>query len=356
VDVVTPTGDFIARGIYNSKSRIRVRLYTWAVEEPLDESFWRRRLERAVALRRQLGYDDPRAATRLVYSEADRLSGLIVDRYGDDLVVQITALATDIRRELLLSLLQELMPTGRILVRINPGAAQAEGLSPCDEWVKGSPQSEPTVFVEHGLEYAVRLDEGQKTGAYLDQRENHRAAAAYVAGRKTLDVCCYGGAFALCAARWGGASEVLGIDSSARAVEAAQENARRNGIANVRFQAAHFFDALQQMRDAGERFGAVILDPPRFAGSRREIDSALRAYHRLNRLAVEILEPRGILVTCSCSGHVTREALGDMLRGVGQRTRRDIQVLEARGAAPDHPVLLSCPETEYLKCLICRVD
>jgi 23S rRNA (cytosine1962-C5)-methyltransferase len=291
----------------------------------------------------------------LVFSEADGLSGLIVDRYRDHLVVQVAALAMATRRDLLVRLLAELLAPRGIMVRSDRKIARAEGMEPHDGLAWGEPLDPLTTVRENGISYRIDLGEGQKTGCYLDQRENRRAAAGYLGGRRVLDVCCYIGGFSLAAARLGPAREVLGIDSSERAIQQARTNARENGLENARFETGECFETLQTMAARGERFGGVILDPPRFAGSARSIDQALRAYHRLNRLAVELLEPGGILVTCSCSGRVTREDFRRMLSGVAQKTRRDLQILEQRGASPDHPVRISCPETEYLKCFICRV-
>ena len=169
-----------------------------------------------------------------------------------------------------------------------------------------------------------------------------------------MDVCCYVGGFALAAAKIGGAREVLGIDSSEKAVLQARDHAAANQLPNVTFEVGECFRTLEQKVAAGEKFGGVILDPPRFAASRDTVDQALRAYHRLNRLAVDLLEPGGILVTCSCSGRVSREQFLKMLSGVSQKTGRDLQILEQRGPAPDHPVRISCPETDYLKCFVCR--
>ena len=213
----------------------------------------------------------------------------------------------------------------------------------------------PLTIVDGGLRYQVDLAGGQKTGFYLDQRENRKAAAAYFRDCRVLDMFCYSGGFALCASALGGARDVLGVDASRRAVALAQSNAQLNGLANVRFEAGDCFQRMESLRSAGEKFGGLVLDPPRFAHSRRSLDDALRAYHHLNRLGVELLEPGGILVTCSCSGHVTREDFFDMLLGVAQQTGRELQILEQRGAAPDHPIAATCPESEYLKCFICRV-
>jgi len=354
VDLVTAEGGWVARGIYNGQSHIRVRLYTWNRHEPLDVAFWRTRLAAAFDLRRTLGYDDPQGAARLVFSEGDGLSGLIVDRYGPYLVVQMAALAMQARRATLVELLAELAEPHGIIVRTDRKIAQAEGIAAQDGLAWGQPPAAETLVREHGLAYHVDLGEGQKTGYYLDQRENRRVAAGYLRGRRVLDMFCYVGGFALAAARLGPAAEVLGVDSSQKAIDAARRNAAINGLDHVRFETGESFDVLESLRQSGRRFDGVILDPPRFAGSRASVDQALRAYHRLNRLGVELLEPGGILITCSCSGRVSREEFRRVLHGVSQKTRRDLQIIEQRGAAGDHPVATACPESEYLKCFVCR--
>jgi len=354
-DLVTDTGRWIARGIYNSRSRIRLRLYSWDPEVSLDDDLWRARIEGAVALRHSLGYDDPQGAARLIYSEADLLSGLIVDRYAGHLVVQPTSLAMALRLESIIPLLVEAVRPTSISVKADGSIARTEGIEVPQGLRWGEAPTDAVTIVEHGLKYSLPWGEGQKTGFYLDQRENRREAARFMAGRRVLDVCCYTGGFSLTAAALGSAQNVVGIDASQRAVDQATANAALNGVSNVQFQVGDAFETLQQLRDQGERYGAVILDPPRFARKRSGIDEALRAYHRLNRQAIEVLEPDGILVTCSCSGNVTGDDFFAMLFGVGQKTHREIQVLAERGAAPDHPVSVACPENEYLKCFICRV-
>jgi 23S rRNA (cytosine1962-C5)-methyltransferase len=356
VEVAGPNGKFMARGVYNGQSHVRVRLYTWRESEPLDEAFWRTRLRHSIDLRQTLGYVGSDSATRLVFSEADGLSGLIVDRYGDWLVVQVAALAIHQRLELILRLLIELLPVRGIVVRTDAKIAQAEGLPVRDELAWGEPPPADMLVYEHGLQYAIDLISGQKTGLYLDQRENRRVAAGYMGGRRVLDVCCYVGGFSLAAAKLGQAAEVLGIDSSAKAVEQARRNAAANKVTVATFQTGECFETLEQLAQTQQRFDAIVLDPPRFANSRQAIDQALRAYFRLNRLAVDLLNPGGILVTCSCSGRVSREEFQQMLAGVSQKSGRDLQLLEARGPAPDHPVRLACPETDYLKCFILRAS
>ena len=355
VDLLTDNGKFVARGLYNAHSRIRVRLYSWSASDRLDQEFWRARIERAVEHRRRLGYDAADGAARLVYSEADGLSGLIVDRYGPYLVVQATALAMQLRVDEMLPLLAEASGARGIVVRADRALAKLEGLSVEEERTWGELPDGPAFIQEHGLRYGVELGLGQKTGFYLDQRENRHAAARYARGARVLDVFCYTGGFSLAAAKLGGASEVLGIDASEKAVATARAGAELNSINNVRFEAADGFDALDELVRRRERFDMVILDPPKFTRTRRSLEDALRAYHRINRLGASLLPPGGILVTCSCSGNVSREDFLHMLAGVAQQLGREIQILEQRGAAPDHPTSATCLETEYLKCFICRV-
>ncbi|MEZ6109918.1 MAG: class I SAM-dependent rRNA methyltransferase [Pirellulaceae bacterium] len=355
VDLHNDKGKFIARGIYNSRSRIRVRLYTWDVGEPLDDRFWRSRLESAARLRKTLGYDDRSAAARVVYSEADGLSGLIVDRYGDYLVAQVNSLAIAHRQATLVPMLAEVFRPRGILVRSEAGVAKSEGLEVEDGLAWGEAPDGPVFINENGLRFGVDLSAGQKTGYYLDQVENRRAAAAYMKGRRVLDLFCYAGGFSLLAATAGGAREVIGVDSSERALAMARANAELNGVSNVRFVEGDCFRTMDELLDDREKFDAIVLDPPKFTRSRQTVDEALRAYHRLNRVAVDLLQPEGILVTCSCSGNVTRDDFLMMLSGVAQKTGRMIQVLDQRGASADHPIATNCLETEYLKCFICRV-
>jgi 23S rRNA (cytosine1962-C5)-methyltransferase len=355
VDLLSDKQKFVARGVFNSRSRISVRLYTWNASEALDEVFWRRRLESAIQLRRQLGYDDPRGAARLVFSEGDGLSGLIVDRYADFLAVQVTALAMAKRLPQLAPMLVELTGVQGVMIRTERGVSRTEGIELRDGPYWGHAPEGPLLIVDHGLTYELDLAEGQKTGFYLDQCENRAAAARYLQDRRVLDMFCYSGGFAMAASALGGAREVLGIDTSQRAVTLAAANADRNGLKNVHFQCGDGFQTMELLIETGQKFGGVVLDPPKFARKRSAVDEALRAYHWLNRLAVTLLEPGGILVTCSCSGHVDREDFLYMLVGVAQQTGREIQVLEQRGASPDHPVSAACLESEYLKCFICRV-
>lgn len=349
-------GQFIARGLYNPDSNLRVRLYTWDAARPLDAEFWSARLDDALRLRTRLFGDAPEARScRLVFSEGDGLSGLTVDRYDDWLLVQITSRALFDRRQLLVELLQSKLSSRGIWLRTEKGIREAEGLPQEDGLIAGEPPPRPLFVHEHGLRFGVDVIEGQKTGFYFDQRDNRRAAARYLTGRRVLDLFCYTGGFSVAAAR-AGAGEVLGVDSSAAAISLAEENAQLNEVrGRVRFERADVRQKLAALGDAGERFDAVILDPPKLARHRKGIDAALTAYVGMNREALGILVDDGLLVSCSCSGLVSQEAFFGAIARAALQAGRRVQVLEQRGQASDHPVHVHCPETGYLKCFICRV-
>lgn len=356
VDLVSDNERFIARGIINRNSQLTVRLYSWQGDRPLDDSFWREQIAGAVQLRRDIGYDATSGAARLVFGEADGLSGLVVDRYLDHLVLQVNSLATAAYLpEIADALRQEVRPRS-LIIRSEANVAKLEGVNPVQGLLWGSAADGPIIVEEHGLRYGVDLLTGQKTGFYLDQRENRKVAASYLGGRRVLDVFCYTGGFSLAASKLGGASEVLGIDTSDKAIVMARANAELNGLNNVHFRQQDGFDALHALQQQGQKFDAVILDPPKFTRTRQSLKTALQAYHRINRLAVELLNPGGILITCSCSGNVGREDFLMMLSGVVEKTKRSLRVLEQRGPSPDHPVSPTCLDSEYLKCFICRVD
>ena len=357
VDVVAADGTFVARGLYNAQSQIRVRLYTWDAAERIDERFFAERIDRALAVRRSLGLMAPEGGCRLIFSEGDGLSGLVVDRYRDLLSVQLTSLALATRRDLLLDLLEERLRPRGFLLRTEKGVLEEEGLEARDGVLRGEAPEEPLPVVENGLSFLVDLRTGQKTGYFLDQRDNRVAVAALAGGRRVADVFCYTGGFTLPCLRAGAAS-VVGVDVSAHALELAAANARANGLddGRVHFEASDAFKWLEARAAAGERFDMVILDPPRFARSSRGVSGALRGYRRLNELAVRCLVPGGVLVTCSCTGRVSREQFTGVLADVETLTGRRIRIVESRGQAGDHPVSPTCPETAYLKCVVCDVE
>jgi 23S rRNA (cytosine1962-C5)-methyltransferase len=301
-----------------------------------------------------LQYAGPGKACRLVFSESDGLSGLIVDAYDHWLVVQFTSLGLAQRREMIADCLEELIRPEGIYLRTERGIGQMEGLELQDGLLRGTVPSEPILIEEAGLRFQAHLTEGQKTGFYLDQRYNRGAVAPYCTGRRVLDGFCYTGGFGLHAAR-AGASEVIGVDVSEPALALARENARLNGLGAISFFRQDVFSYLNQQVQAGEHFGVVILDPPKFARSKSAIEEALRGYRRLQTLTLRLLEPDGIFVMCCCSGLISMNMLEELLAQIATEGRREVQILEPRGQSPDHPVLATCPETNYLKCLICRV-
>jgi len=387
VAVTNRSGDWIGRGFYNSRSQIRVRLFSWDRDETIDEAFWRRRLAAAIDLRhRVLGLTDPDGACRLVYSDSDGFPGLVVDRYGGHLVIDWGSLALYERRSMILGLLAEaLEPTG-ILSRCDSDVSEKEGIPPGVEWVHGAPAPTPLTVRLGEVRMLVDLEGGQKTGLYLDQRENHAAVLAHghtggsdvssklapkaappapvclplrgvawrLAGMRVLDGFCYVGGFGLAAAA-AGAAEVIGFDTSEPAIRLANEAARLNGLTKARFAVGDVFGELRRLRAAGETFDAVILDPPRFAASRAALPRAARGYKDINLVAMQVLKPGGLLVTCSCSQHVSSKQFLDILNKAAKDVARTVQVIERRGQAADHPVLASCPETAYLKCFVCVV-
>ncbi len=346
-------GVFIARGLWNPDSLIRGRLYAWD-DQPLDDAFFRARIERAVDLRRQLPGADATNARRIVYSEGDGLSGLIADQYDRWLVVQITSRALWDRSAALLATLLDVTGCLGGLCRFDAAVAQREGVTDAPGLTVGTMPAGPIEVDEGGARFLLHMGEGQKTGFYLDQSVNRRAVAAYATGRRVLDLYCYSGGFGVHALR-AGARSVLGVDSSERAIALARDNAELNHLANVEFRVDDVGRACRQLQSEGRRFDLVICDPPKFARSARDLDAALKAYVRVNRAAVGVLEPGGVLVSCSCSGQVDPLIFRNLLGQVGALCGRVIQVLEMRGQAPDHPVAAACPETEYLKCAICRV-
>lgn len=350
-------GQFVAQGLYNPNSNIRVRLYSWKESEALDRSFWQTRVESAVRLRQKLFQDTPTSqACRVIYSESDGLSGMTVDRYDDWLVLQWTSAALARRREELLEILQQAISPRGIWLRTERGIGELEGLTLEDGLIAGEPPPRPLFIKENGLQFGVDLQEGQKTGFYFDQRENRSALTRYLHGGRVLDVCCYTGGFALTAASSGKCRHVTAIDSSQAALDMARHNAELNGLADrITFENSDAFEALEQLAADKARFDAVILDPPKLARTRGGLERALKAYIRLNRLALEVLNPDGILLTCSCSGHVSREDFQQVLARAALESGRTLQILEERGQAPDHPVSVHCLETAYLKCSLCRV-
>jgi 23S rRNA (cytosine1962-C5)-methyltransferase len=357
VELWSANQEFIAHGLWNPNSTIRLRLYSWDKHLPVGDELLTRRIDEAVRLRRaQFQLDHPHAGCRLIFSEGDELSGLTVDVYGRFLLVQFTSLALYQYKPQIVNALQAACQPEGIWLRTEKGMREAEGLEAVDGLIAGSAPPRPLFIEEHGIRYGVDVQQGQKTGCYLDQRDNRLAASRYMNGRHLLDAFCFSGGFGIMAAKQGGAASVVGIDSSASALELAAANAQLNGVAErCQYRCSDVRAELERMAEQGTRFQAIILDPPRMARTRGGVSRAIKGYQRLNQLALDVLEPEGILVTCSCSGLVSRAEFRDMIGDAARASKRRIQILEQHGQPADHPVSATCPETEYLKMLICRV-
>lgn len=351
VDVETSAGEFVGRGYFNRQSQIQVRLLTQR-REPIDADFFTRRIKEALTLRERLF--PGRSSYRLVYSEGDRLPGLIADRYGDVLVLQLLTAGMERLRDPVLAALIELVRPGYVLARNDAPVRRLEGL-PQERVELFGKRPEGVVIDSHGLRFELDIWSGQKTGFFLDQAENYAALREYAPGARVLDACCYTGAWGLHAARFG-AKQVLGLDSSAPAVAQANKNATANGLADrCRFETADLFTALRELGGRAEQFDLVILDPPAFAKSKEKLAEALRGYREINRQALRLLVPGGVLVSCSCSYQVGREAFLEMLQIAARDARRAVRLLEFRGQSRDHPVLVAAPEGGYLKCAVLEV-
>jgi 23S rRNA (cytosine1962-C5)-methyltransferase len=343
--VTDSRGRFLGQALLSRASQIALRFLTRR-EEPVDRAWFGQRLARAVAYRERALHG--RDAVRLVFGEADGLPGLVADRYGSHIVMQFLSWGMDALSADLADALRKLVAPESILARNDPAVRGLEGLPRGVAQLHGE-TPETVVFHEGTLEFTADLRRGQKTGAFLDQYENHLAAGRLARGR-VLDAFTYAGGFALAAA--GRAAEVLAIDSSAEALRIARGHAERNGLTNVTFREANAFDVLKEEDKRGERYDMVVLDPPAFAKNKRELEGALRGYKEINLRAMKILNPGGILVTCSCSYHLTEALMDEMLAAAAADAHRSFRVLERRRQAPDHPVLLGFPESLYLKCQI----
>lgn len=350
--VFSARGDCLGTAYYNPHSLIAGRLLSRRQEAIDTVEFFRERLAAAIDYRRRL-YGEL-ATLRLVHGEGDGLPGLVVDRYGEVLSIQLLTLGMERRREPILQALRELLAPAAIVGRNDVAVRELEGLPQQVELLYG--ELPPEVLVdEHGLRFRVDVTGGQKTGHFLDQKENHLALRGRVAGERVLDLFCYSGSWSLHAAHFG-AREVIGVDISAGALALAEENARRNELQSTcSFVRADGFDLLRDWSRSGERFGTVVLDPPAFVKSKKKLAEAIRGYLTINRRAMELVAPGGTLFTCSCSHHLQREDFLDLLRQAAVQAGRNARLLELRGQAFDHPVLLACPETDYLKCAVLQL-
>lgn len=347
VRVLAPRGRPAGFALFSDASEITLRMISTR-DEIVDEGFFRRRLETAMAFRTSL--DIEATACRLVHGEADLLPSLIVDRYGPYLVVQALSQGVDRLMPLFTRMLVELAAPQGILARNDPRVRLLEGLDRRVDVLFGT-VPESILVTDAGIELDVDPWKGQKTGLFLDQRENRMAAAVYASGR-LLDCFTYDGAFALQLARR--CSSVLAIDISADAIQRVQRNAARNRLDQIETRTANVFDALRELERAGERFDTIVLDPPAFAKNRASVPKALAGYKEINLRALKLLASGGYLVTCSCSYNVSESEFGLVLQEAAADARVQVTVVEKRMQARDHPVLLAVPETYYLKCFILR--
>jgi 23S rRNA (cytosine1962-C5)-methyltransferase len=356
VTVRDAEGTFLARGYINRHSQIAVRLLTWDEGETVDETLWFRRIREAVDRRSALAADPQTTAYRLIHAEADRLPGLIVDRYGDFLVVQCLTLGIAQRKQLILNALVEVTSPAGVLERSDVDVREAEGLAPTVGLLWGMAPPPELEILENGLRFLVDLKEGQKTGFYLDQRQNRQVLTQYARGRRTLDAFAYTGAFGVYAIHAGSGS-VTYLDGSGEALALAERNAALNGLSRSQdsYQRGDVFQVLRQYRDRGHTFDLIILDPPKFAPTRHYVSKASRAYKDINLLAIKLLSPGGILFTFSCSGGVDAALFQKIVFGASLDAERDVQIIEQLSQGPDHPILLSFPESAYLKGFVCRV-
>jgi 23S rRNA (cytosine1962-C5)-methyltransferase len=349
VRVTDQRGKTLGTALYSSSSQIALRTLS---HDPVPDlpALLRRRISDALAYREKFIRDTD--AYRLIFSEADLLPGLIVDRYNDILSLQILTQAIDAKpiRETVISELVSRLNPASVVERVDPRVRQLETLPPRSSGLVHGDKT-ATNFTMNGVQFYFDALEGQKTGAFLDQRENYAAAAQYAHGR-ALDIFCYQGGFALHLAKI--CDEVSGVDSSRPALEVADQNATLNGL-EIEWIEANAFDLLKDYSASNHLYDTIVLDPPAFAKSKRDLESALRGYKELNLRALKMLRPGGILVTCTCSYHVSETNFVDMLSSAALDAHRNVRLLEVRGQAKDHPVLLNIPETGYLKCVIADV-
>jgi 23S rRNA (cytosine1962-C5)-methyltransferase len=350
VRVIDPRGKFLGTALYSSSSQIAIRMISHGSVADLP-ALVAERIRAAIAYRKELIANTN--AYRIVFSEADFLPGLIVDRYNDVISLQILTQAIDtapVREAIVKTLREDLQPAG-IVERVDGRIRELEQLPARQSGLLWGDKSS-TVIEMNGVRFHYDGLEGQKTGAFLDQRENYAAAAQYAHG-SALDVFCYQGGFALHLATK--CSSVTGVDSSRPALEVAEKNAALNGR-EMEWIEGNAFDLLRDYAAADRRYDTIVLDPPPFAKTKRDLDKALRGYKELNLRALKMLRPGGILVTCSCSFHVGAQDFLEVVADAARDAHKDLRVVENRGAAKDHPILLNVPETSYLKCLIIRVS
>jgi len=353
LDVRDASGNTVARAAYSPASQIRARVWTFDAAQEVDAAFFRARMMQALALREGLPAAKHGNALRLVHAESDGLPGLVVDRYADVLVAQFLAAGVERWREPILDALAELTGCEAIYERSDAETRKLEGLEPRSGFVRGNRAAARCPIIEYGLNFRVDVEQGQKTGFFLDQRENRQRVRALAAGREVLDGFSYTGGFAISALA-GGAKRILAVESSAPSLEVARENLAANALdgSKVEFVHADAFAHLRTLRDRGAQFDLVVLDPPKFAPTAAQAKNAARAYKDINLLAFKLLRPGGLLATFSCSGGVDAALFQSIVAGAAVDAGAAAKILERFSAAADHPVALEFPEGEYLKGLL----
>ena len=349
VDVISSKGTLMGRAYYNPRSQISLRMLT-RQDEPVDRAFYERRVRDAWEYRQRLC--DPNSC-RLIFSESDGLPGLVVDKFGDVLVMQSLCLGIDRVKDTIADILMEVVRPRGIWERNDVPVRRLEGMEQTTGLLRGEVPDRVEMW-ENGLKFVVDVKNGQKTGFFLDQKENRAAIAPLCPGARVLDCFCHNGSFSLHAAKYGAAS-VLGVDISEEALEVARENAANNHLDNITFEAHNCFDHLRELTDAGEKFDLVILDPPAFTKTRAAVESALRGYKEINLRGLKLVRPGGFLVTCSCSQHVSAEVFQDMINQAVRDAKKRVRMVEYRTQGKDHPILPASPETKYLKCMILQI-
>jgi len=356
VEVRDVGGNWLARGTLNRRSQIVVRLLTWQQDEPVDSAFWRCRLERAISARQSLASDPDTTAYRLVHAESDYLPGLVVDRYGEWVIVQFLTLGVERHRDEIVAALVGLLAPRGVYERSDVDVRAKEGLPERVDPLWGEEPPELVEVLENGHRFLVDVRQGHKTGFYLDQRENRARLPAYSDGGDVLDVFAYTGGFAVYAAG-GRASSVTLVESSAPVLDLARRNLALNGSPpdSVECVEGDVFSVLRGYRAQDRRFDVVVVDPPKFAHSEREVKRAARAYKDVNLLAFRLLRPGGTLFTCSCSGSVSADLFQKIVFGAAVDAEQEAQIVGYLAQGADHPVALTFPQGAYLKGLICRV-
>lgn len=355
ITLLDDKGGFVAYGYYNATSRVAVRLLEWNENKLVDESWWTQKIKTAIEARSSILNDETNTC-RLIFSEADYLPGLIVDQYAGYLSVQILTSGIEAVKNNVLDALENLLSPKGIFERSDAGARSHEGMEASSGLLRGEMPPEFVEVLENSVKYLVNISEGQKSGFYCDQRDNRRLTAGFAYGKSVLDCFSYTGGFSLNALK-AGAKSVTSVDSSALAVETLKRNLEANPFEHASFEAVQndVNKQLRVFREQNQQFDLIVLDPPKYAPSRSALDKAARAYKDLNRHAIYLLPPGGLLATFSCSGAVDVALLKQILAWAALDTGRDIQFIQQFGQPADHPVRSSFPEGEYLKGLLCRV-